>query len=61
MAGVCYDVDLFYNFLSDDLNLSFTNFCLLQEEDEEEIEGVFFNELWILDLDKGKWFPGQFR
>uniref|UniRef100_A0A0B7A3Z8 DUF4110 domain-containing protein n=2 Tax=Arion vulgaris TaxID=1028688 RepID=A0A0B7A3Z8_9EUPU len=32
-----------------------------EEEDEEDLEGVFYNELWSLDLEKGKWFPIQLR
>lgn len=33
----------------------------LQDEDEEELEGVFFNDMWSLDLEKGKWFPVHLR
>ncbi|BFZ13554.1 hypothetical protein BsWGS_16593 [Bradybaena similaris] len=32
-----------------------------EEEDEEEMESIFYNELWSLDLDKGKWFPVRLR
>ncbi|GFO25318.1 kelch domain-containing protein 4-like, partial [Plakobranchus ocellatus] len=28
-----------------------------QEDDDEDLEGNFFSELWSLDLSKGKWFP----
>ncbi|GFR85583.1 kelch domain-containing protein 4-like [Elysia marginata] len=28
-----------------------------QEDDDEDLEGNFFSELWSLDLGKGKWFP----
>ncbi|KAK3757981.1 hypothetical protein RRG08_058293 [Elysia crispata] len=28
-----------------------------QEDDDEDLEGNFFNEFWSLDLNKGKWFP----
>ncbi|KAJ8302928.1 hypothetical protein KUTeg_019324 [Tegillarca granosa] len=32
-----------------------------QEEDDEQIEGVFFNDLFTLDLEKGKWFETVLR
>lgn len=32
-----------------------------QEEDEEQLEGTFFNDMYTLDLDKGHWFPVQLR
>lgn len=33
---------------------------VFDEEDEDEfLEGVFFNELWMLDLEKTKWFSVQ--
>lgn len=43
------------------LYLRFCDFITWQEEDEEEMESVFYNELWSLDLDKGKWFPVRLR
>ena len=28
---------------------------MLQEEDEEELEGQFYNEMYSLEVDRGKW------
>ncbi|RUS84183.1 hypothetical protein EGW08_008070 [Elysia chlorotica] len=32
-----------------------------QEEDDEDLEGNFFNEFWSLDLSNGKWFSVDLR
>ncbi|XP_059160782.1 kelch domain-containing protein 4-like [Physella acuta] len=32
-----------------------------EEDDDEDLESVFFNELWSLDLEKAKWFSQQLR
>lgn len=32
-----------------------------EEENEEQITGKFYNTLYLLELDKGKWFQGEVR
>jgi len=27
----------------------------VQEEDEESVKGIFYNEMYALELDKGRW------
>ncbi|KAK7474033.1 hypothetical protein BaRGS_00034743, partial [Batillaria attramentaria] len=34
---------------------------VFDEEDEEQLEGTFFNDMFSLDLDKGQWFSVQLR
>lgn len=31
------------------------------EEDEETLEGDFFNDLYLYDISKNRWFPGQLK
>ncbi|KAG9272044.1 kelch domain-containing protein 4 [Astyanax mexicanus] len=31
------------------------------EEDEETLEGDFFNDLFLYDINKNRWFPGQLK
>ncbi|XP_066505188.1 kelch domain-containing protein 4 isoform X2 [Hoplias malabaricus] len=31
------------------------------EEDEETLEGDFFNDLYLYDINKNRWFPGQLK
>ena len=31
------------------------------EEDEETLEGDFFNDLYLYDISKNRWFPGQIK
>ncbi|XP_076878403.1 kelch domain-containing protein 4-like isoform X5 [Brachyhypopomus gauderio] len=31
------------------------------EEDEETLEGDFFNDLYLYDIQKNRWFPGQLK
>lgn len=31
------------------------------EEDEETLEGEFFNDLYLYDINKNRWFPGQLK
>ena len=31
------------------------------EEDEETLEGDFFNDLYLYDITKNRWFPGQLK
>ncbi|KAF7707736.1 hypothetical protein HF521_018954 [Silurus meridionalis] len=31
------------------------------EEDEETLEGDFFNDLYLYDINKSRWFPGQLK
>ena len=31
------------------------------EEDEETLEGDFYNDLYMYDMAKNRWFPGQLR
>lgn len=31
------------------------------EEDEETLEGEFFNDLLLYDINKNRWFPGELK
>lgn len=31
------------------------------EEEEESIEGDFFNDVYFYDMGKNRWFPGQLK
>lgn len=31
------------------------------EEEEESIEGDFFNDIYFYDIGKNRWFPGQLK
>lgn len=31
------------------------------EEEEETIEGDFFNDIYFYDIGKNRWFPGQLK
>lgn len=31
------------------------------EEDEESLEGDFFNDLYFYDINKNRWFPAQLK
>ena len=31
------------------------------EEDDETLEGDFYNDLYLYDVVKNRWFPGQLR
>ena len=33
----------------------------MKEEDEEQLEGKFFNEFYLLDMEKNKWFLVNLR